>query len=483
VPWEHVSIRQHCRYTTVLEGHPNFYGFIIALGRLVSANWLPMTDSYRLGPIILFATASGIFFRQLRQHYGRAAALLGIACLLTMPRVFAHAHLAGLDGPLTACWMLTWATFDWARRSKLGCIVWGILLGLTMSCKFTGWLAISGFLAWSMLYRDRHAIRVCLVGGMVACLTFINFNPMLWNDPIDGMKQFFWLNTHRDRLGLDIPILFFGTRHDLTYPPPWYNSLAWTVLTVPPGTMLLAGCGAARAVYQWRHSPVAVSLMIHAAVLMMIKVLPFAPPHDAERLFLPSFVFVAGLAGYGSFWIIDVARTARGRWPRLVNSVLMLAVVSSGAETAWYSPQWLSYYTPLVGGVSGASRLGLEPTYYWDGFDSEVVQWIDSMSPPGARVHVSATPEFAMVTNRTTRSRLEISNNPHDCDWYVVQNRSALWTAVDRQLFLTETPRFSKTIRDPVWGFGPWCLDVPIVCVFSREQFVRAGLQFTVNVE
>jgi len=513
-PWTTASIREFCRYTTVIEGHPDFYGFVIAAGRLASSNWLPMADSYRIGPMVLFATAVGFFFRQLRRHCGVPFALLGIASLLTMPRVFAHAHFASIDGPLTACWMLTWAAFDGARRSRLGCVKWGVLLGLTMSCKFTGWLAITGFLGWSLLYRDRAALRVCLFGGLIACLTFVNVNPALWNDPLGGMTQFFWLNTHRASHGLNIPIQFLGVRYDMHHPLPWYNSMAWLVLTVPVGTLLLAGYGAVTAVRKWRQEAFGMSLLIQTAILVIAKALPFAPPHDAERLFLPSFVFLAGLAGFGASRIIEAARAAgerlctkRGSDPlllgndakaghngkgsdpvfvqspggwrlRLACPMLCLAVLSAGAETVWYSPQWLCYYSPLVGGVSGAARLGFEPTYYWDGLDREVIQWLESQSSQTARVFCSASPEFATIMNRTSNSHLQFSTKiPGECDWYLVQNRPSLWSVVDLQLVKTEAPCFTKTIRDPAAGFGPWCLDVPIVYVFSREQHARAEQQ------
>ena len=34
-------------------------------------------------------------------------------------------------------------------------------------------------------------------------------------------------------------------------------------------------------------------------------------------------------------------------------------------------PVPLSYFSPIVGGLPGATALGMEPTYYWDGLDSD----------------------------------------------------------------------------------------------------------------
>jgi len=474
-PWSDSSIRYHCRYTTVIEGHPDFYGFVISLGRSASAGWLPLKESYRFGPILLFAIATGVFSHRLRQQQGSIAAVIAVICLMSMPRLFAHAHTATIDGPLTACWMMTWATFDWARRSKLGCLIWGVALGLTFSCKFTGWLAIGGFLAWSLLYKDRIGLRVCVIGCILACVTFVNINPILWSNPVAGMVQFFSLNLHRSDHGLNIPIQFFGTQYDLHRPLPWYNSIVWVLLTVPVGTILLAAVSSVRSIRTWRLNSSVIMLLLQAGVLIVVKALPQSPPHDAERLFLPSFPFLAALAGVGGAQVWKSSRFAR--WPAWAPRLtLAVALLTGIAETAWYSPQWLCYYSPAIGGLRGAAQLGLEPTYYWDGLDEEVLTWLQSESAPDTRAYVSVSIEYIRALNQRANSPLTFSTSqPGQCDWYVVQNRPGLWTAVDRELINSQTPLFTKTIRDPTWGTGPWRLNVPVVYVFSHEQWSLAS--------
>lgn len=468
-PWETDAIRRYCPYTTVSEGHPDFYGFVIAIGRLASSDWLPPKESYRFGPMLLFAVATACFFYRMRQDHGLIAAEIGVACLLSMPRLFAHAHFASIDGPLTACWIIMWATFDWAQRSKTGCFAWGIMLGLTMSCKFTGWLAIVPFVVWSVIYR--HSWRTCLLGGAIAVVTFVNVNPRLWDDPIGGMLQFLSLNLHRADRGLNVPSFFFGTRYDMHHPLPWYNPFVWLLVTVPLGTVLMAAFGSINSMRFWRREPQAILLLLNAVILVIVKSMPFAPGHDAERLFLPCFAFVAALSGIGG---VRIWTFVEGTKRRLLSSgpILALILISATMETIWYAPQWLSYYSPLIGGLRGAAQYGMEPTYYWDGLDHETVAWLESHSGSNASVYLSVSPEYTRAMNRFYGSRLLFSSHhPGECDWYLIQNRAGLWSDFDRKILELQTPEFVKLIRDRNSGIGPWKLDVPLIFVFTREQW------------
>src|SRR5207302_1568873 len=81
---------------------------------------------------------------------------------------------------------------------------------------------------------------------------------------------------------------------------PWHNTLVWTAITAPVGTLALFALGVGRALRAWRVRPEWLLLVGHWAVLVVVRATPWAPPHDAERLFLPSFAFLALLAGLGA---------------------------------------------------------------------------------------------------------------------------------------------------------------------------------------
>ena len=107
-------------FTTQLEGHPPLSYLLVALGsHSAPRDVLSELSSARLGPMLLFAIAIGAMFYRLQREYRvPAVSLLAVAAMLTMPRLFAHAHFATGDAPLTACWVLTWATFAPASRDR-----------------------------------------------------------------------------------------------------------------------------------------------------------------------------------------------------------------------------------------------------------------------------------------------------------------------------------------------------------------------------
>ena len=59
-------------------------------------------------------------------------------------------------------------------------MLWGTLLGATMSCKATGWLAPFPFIVWAAVYWDRRAFRALAVGLPTALVVFFLLNPPLW---------------------------------------------------------------------------------------------------------------------------------------------------------------------------------------------------------------------------------------------------------------------------------------------------------------
>ena len=522
------EIPQQWPYTTQREGHPAFYGMVIAVGRWASAGWLRPLDAARFGPMVLFSLAAGAMFYRMRRDYSAAAAVGSVAALVLLPRMFAHAHFASLDGPLTSCWILAWATFTPASRGSssgeqaslgacprapwLHVVLWGIVLGTTLSCKATGWLAPLPFLAWALIYRDRAAARALAVGLPLAVLTFFALNPPLWHDPLHGWVEFFDLNVHRAaRLGLNIPVQFLGESHHLGNPLPWYNTLLWTAVTVPVGTLLLAAIGIVAVVWRCRRDRAGVLLVANWLVLIVVRALPMVPPHDGVRLFLPSFAFRAALAGVGCHEVLSWAAQRR-RARRLTVAALALIYAGSASSLFWYAPQWLSYYNLLIGGLPGATAAGMEPTYYWDGLDRSVLDWLEENTQEDeAILFQSALLENLRLMQQweTLRRtvlfevtdggggpiwyvldypprRVVVLDTMPKFRWYVMQYRPGPWPwqPIDPWLIEHAPPAYRKTIRPPAvrvvlqrWGFDvpqPWRLDVPLLEVYDYQDYLRA---------
>ena len=454
------------QYTTTLEGHPAFYGIVIAVGQWFSSWWLSPLGAARFGPMMLFSLAAGAMFYRMWRQYSFAAALGAAAALLLLPRMFAHAHFAAADGPLVSCWILAWAAFAPARRGWPQAVLWGIALGMTLSCKATGWLAPLPFIIHAAVYLDRPAAKALAIGLPVAVLTFLLLNPPLWQDPIHGTAMFFNLNLNRaanPQFRLNIPILFLGELHHLGNPLPWYNTLFWTAVTVPVGMLLLLAVGVAAALRRCRTESVGILLVLNWLVLLVVRAVPGAPVHDGVRLFLPSFAFLAALAGVGCAQVISLAARAWSR--RLAAAGVVLIYATSAVNLFVYAPQWLSYYNLLIGGLPGATAAGMEPTYWWDGLDRRVLDWLHENTARHQKIRFNSY----LQDNLTLMRRWETlrpatgGDAPGEYRWYVLQHRPSGYSAADRWLIEHVEPAYRKTL-----------LCVPLVEVYDYADYRRA---------
>ena len=468
-------------YTTQREGHPPLAGIVIAVGWRLAPTWLDPLAQFRLGPIVLFSLAAGAMFYRLQRDY-RAwpVSLFAVAVLLTMPRVFVHAHFATLDGPLTACWILAWTAFAPARRDWRLAPLFGLAIGLTLGAKFTGWLAPVPFVFWAILYRDRDALKALAIGVPIALVVFVALNPPLWSHPIDGLRTFFELNLQRaDRPGLNISTQFFGRLYNLDHPLPWYNTLVWTAITISPLSLLFGCLGIVATLRRWQSDRVSMLLVFQWATLVIVRALPIAPPHDAERLFLPSFAFFAALAGVGAGRALYRNSLLERDGPRIIAQgwakvALTLALAAGLFDAVSYYPHGLSYYNRLIGGLRGAVALGMEPTYYWDSLDRPTLAWLATHTKKGSGLISSGDPTEKIAFAAAPPRNLELlkrwgllttlPTEPGTFRWYVLQRRLSALQAADLWLIENAQPAYERSL------FG-----VPLLDVYSYDDYQRAA--------
>ena len=188
-------------YTTQREGHPPLAGIVIALGRSIAPAWLDPLTQFRLGPILLFSLAAGAMFYRLQRDYRVwVVSLTAVAALVTMPRLFAHAHFATLDGPLTACWILAWAAFATGlprlamdRHVRRGARP----DALREVHRLAGGASLSR-LDGSVSRPRRRCVRYCW-----ACRSpwpfLLLLNPPLWDQPLAGLRDVLRLESESRR--------------------------------------------------------------------------------------------------------------------------------------------------------------------------------------------------------------------------------------------------------------------------------------------
>jgi 4-amino-4-deoxy-L-arabinose transferase-like glycosyltransferase len=444
-------------------GHPPFYALLGLLGDLVAPTW-PDLPRARLGPILLFSVTAALACHFLARRWGPWAAIGGVGAWVLQPNLFGHAHYAAYDGVLTSLWVLAILAYSQAATAtqtdnrdatgrRLAILGFGVDVGCAMATKFTGWFLPIPFVACALWTRDRRAFRVLLIALPLAVLVLFLLNPPWWTEPFTGVVRLLGANLTRGQT-IPIPVQFLGTLYETPRASlPWYNTLVWTLLVTPVGFLLLSLAGMVRAVRQSKVEPVGLLIMGHWLLIMALRALPRTPGHDGVRLFLPAFGVLALLAGMGARQLLDWL----GPWAK---GVVVAAVAEGAISVLLFMPVPLSYFSPLVGGLPWAARLGMEPTYYWDALDAEARSWLRANTGPGQTIHFATFPTSWLYLRKTGElpRRLDPIDPGHPA-WYVLQNRPGAWLPIDRQLVQEASPVYQ------VNKFG-----VPLVWVMPYSE-------------
>ena len=460
-------------YITYSEGHPAFYGILAASGDVLG-RFVP-DAGFRTLFYLFYAFAIAAVFGKLLRRYPTtiAPSMIAASSMILIPRLYCHAHFAVNDSILTSCWVLAWVFFteEEKPRSVWHAIPFGFFWGLTMASKFTGWLAIPCFAAVWLFHRNCKLFLYLLAGFVVAALTFYIVNPPLWSNPIGGMCEFFSRNLGREET-FNLTGYFFGRLENVTYSLPWYNTTVWILITIPVGILALVFLGFGEL---WRNRQMLFiqSLILNAAVLPIVRALPHVPAHDNERLFITAFAFLAIIAGVGTLTLKRLLSRLPEFRRRFVY-VSLISVVFLGSLSSWiiYAPHWLSYYNLTVGGLPGAYRLGLEPTYWWTDLDDSVLNWINENSQPGEKVQFQLCSRYNLnILIREKKLRVNYASAaPGRYRWYVMQTRPSVMNKRDWHFAQTQTPAHTVTI--PFSGTGPWNLSsVPLIRIYDLNAY------------
>jgi 4-amino-4-deoxy-L-arabinose transferase-like glycosyltransferase len=451
-------------------GHPPFYALIGLIGDVVAPSWRDLPRA-RLGPILLFSLTAGAIFAFAASRWSGWAAAVAAGSWVFQPNLFGHGHYAAYDAVLASLWVLAIIAYTQAvipRETSISNAAqwsWTVLLGVILGCaaanKLTGWFLPLPFLAWAAWSRDRRAFLTLLVGIAIAGVVTFALVPPWWSDPIGGVMRFLHSNTTRERTQ-PIQVEFLGTVYDTPRQSlPWYNTIVWTVLVTPVGFLALAMLGAASAVVRRRTEPVGLLIIGHWAFLMILRALPHTPGHDGVRLFLPAFGMLALLGGLG-------ARALLERSARWGSAAIVTALAEGVVSLAVMMPVPLSYFSPIVGGLPGATALGMEPTYYWDALSPDARRWLAEHTPPGQTFLFATNPTSWLYLSRTGElpRRFFDPRFPAPFRWYIVQNRPGAFLEMDRAL--AEQGRADYVVSK---------LGVPLIWIFPYSEYQRLNPQ------
>jgi 4-amino-4-deoxy-L-arabinose transferase-like glycosyltransferase len=447
-------------------GHPPFYAIVGLIGDLLAPGWEELPRA-RLGPMLVFSLTAGAIFLEMARRFGLWSGAAAAGAWVFHPHLFAHGHYATVDAILSGLWVL--AVLAFARASRAGedspsrvprwgwAVAVGVVIGWAADTKLTGWFLPLPLLAWSALGRDRRGLLTLGVSALVAPLVLYAFNPPWWGAPLEGLARFLRSNLTRSET-IPIPVRFLGTVYNTPIESlPWYNTLVWTAIATPVVALALALVGTWRSMVDRSVRGLGTLIVGNWLFLLALRALPHTPGHDGTRQFLPAFGLLALAAGLGAGWMV-------ARWGRWGRAVVVAGLVEGIASVALMMPVPLSYASPLVGGLPGATALGMEPTYFWDALTDDAIKWLNAHSSPQAKIVFATNPTSWMYLQRAGRLPhvLTPENPGGPFAWYVVQNRPGAFRPGERALIRQGRPSHVVTR----WG-------VPLVWVFPFDEAAR----------
>jgi hypothetical protein len=445
-------------------GHPPFYALLGLAGDVLAPSLADLRRA-RLGPILLFSLTAGALYGFAAVRWGRWPAALTAAAWDFQPNLFGHGHYAAYDAVLTCLWVLAIVLFAQSvaptgsqppKARWAWTLSFGLVLGCAAATKLTGWFLPLPFLVWSLVYRSRRGFTTILAGAAVGIVVLFVLVPPWWTAPLSGVIRF-WLSNLGRGDSIRIQVQFLGVVYDTPKEwLPWYNTLVWTLIVTPVGFLTFGELGIWACLRNWRTDAIGLLIFGHWAFVMLLRALPHTPGHDGVRLFLPAFGILALLSGRGAKMLLE--RSAR--W---VKAAVVLSVLEGIASVAVMMPVPNSYFSPLVGGLPGATALGMEPTYYWDALNPDARAWLTVHTGPGETIIFRGFPHSWLYLRRIGElPRRLVPIDSGRPQWIVIQNRPGAFFYEDRALVDHGRPAFTVTK-----------LGVPLIWIFPMSELER----------
>ncbi|MBC7232623.1 MAG: glycosyltransferase family 39 protein [Chloroflexi bacterium] len=372
-----------------LELHPPLGKFLSGLTWAALRGVLGDITAQRVSNALLFSFLVALVFWMVAGAYGTASGVFAALSLVLMPRMFFHAHLANIDTTVAITWFLAMYLF-WKYESGRGwrpILLTGAAFGLALGTKLNAIVMPLVWGIWWLLFdRNWRTLGRLIVMSAIGVGVFTAIWPWLYHDTVNRLLYYFFMASRfKDR-----PQFYLGQT-----PPhvPWHYPFVITLAVVPLVITVMYLLGVIQ-VLRKRSDRTGWLLFLNALVPLLIAATPFQAVYSGERHFIPAYPYLACLAGIGfgsllnllsagwhRFYKITDPRTMR--W--LFGCILALFLLPPLFSIADIHPYELSYYSELVGGLPGATRLGLETTFWCETY-RDALPYLNQNAEPWASV-------------------------------------------------------------------------------------------------
>lgn len=468
-PFDRESIDE---YWEDLSEHPSLQKFLAGLALRAFKDPQKHLRAMRLPSAVMFGAALGLLYMLARRAWGPVPGLVTAVIFATMPRIFGHAHLAGLETPLNCMMLLLIFCFLRGLDSRTWAVLTGVVFGLLLATKINAFFVPVPLVLWAHVYAHRRYTNNLFAMLTLGPIIFVLAWPWLWHDSAQRILGYLSFHAHHQLTRL----YFMGRVWGAGGPnAPWFYPLNITAVTLPLTALALSLLGVLHTVIRAPRRPYAALYLLCALVMFGVACAPNIPKYDGVRLFLPVFPFLALLGGAGYTGLLNlydrVSRWA-GRDPesasghkakRILAAAVVVVVFLEGATACMrYHPYLLSYFNPLVGGLHGASQKGYEVTYWGEALNEPVLDQINRL-PDGSSLKPLAIHPLCLEHYQywgVIKPTLRIGGPP-PYDFHLLLMRAGFFGRPEIEL---ATGPYEKAL----WAFH----DVPLIGLY------RTGVEF-----
>ncbi|RLG67681.1 MAG: hypothetical protein DRO11_09855 [Methanobacteriota archaeon] len=440
-----------------LELHPPLGKFLSGLTWATMRDLLGDVSAHRLSNAILFSLLVVMVFWMVTSAYDTLSGIFAALSLLLMPRMFFHAHLANIDTTVAITWFVAMYLF-WKYEAAPGwwpVIVTGVAYGLALGTKLNAILMPLVWLVWVLLFHRswRSALRLVMI-VMIGSVVFIAIWPWLYHDTVNRLLYYFLMASRfKDR-----PQFYLGQTMGHV---PWHYPFVITLAVVPLVITVMYLLGTLKIIF--RLTPAVRGqerwtdrtgwlLILNALTPLLIAATPFQAAYSGERHFIPAYPYLACLAGVGFGSVLGILGSVCQRWYKgmdarnmriILSLVLLMLLVPPLLSIVRIHPYELSYYSELVGGLPGATRLGLETTFWCETYQ-DALPYLNENAELGASIWAE-NPFVLRFYQRYGKLRQDLRVTGGD----VVSPRVADYVVVEmRQTGFSYTPEVVDIMRE-----------------------------------
>lgn len=219
--------------------------------------WLPPSTAMRLPAMIFTAVLVWLLFLFMAEAYSRTAGFFAAVALISMPRLFFHAHLACFDAPMMMLWFAVIYGYWKSLESRPWAYGAGVLFGIALITKLNAFFlppllvmhwALHGWRDfWLVQRKDSSAVQLHFPKLPLAFTTMAIIGPVIfyllwprhWFDTFSRIQAYFERHLGHEHY----PVYYFN--EILGQPPfPTEFPFVMTLITVPLITLtaFFIGC-------------------------------------------------------------------------------------------------------------------------------------------------------------------------------------------------------------------------------------------------